>query len=307
MKVFITGAAGFLGRYIAEEFRRAGYEVSGTDVRPADNSSLRHGEIYRQMELPDQALVDVLGQIQPDVCVHCAGGASVPASLENSGADFRSSVVVTEQLLSAIAAMAPRCRTIFLSSAAVYGQPSALPITEDAPTSPLSPYGYHKRMCELLFEQAAVIRGMPTAILRIFSAYGPGLRRQVLWEMASQLARGENVQLKGTGDESRDFVHASDIAAAVKTVADRAPFRGEVYNVASGMETGIREAAELMTSFFPGAASPQFAGQSIPGDPQRWRADCQRLGALGFGPRVSLEKGLASLAEWTKEQVATGA
>ncbi len=307
MKIFITGAAGFLGRYIAEEFRRAGHEVSGTDVRPAGSSSLRPGEIYRQMELPDQAIVDLLGRIQPEVCLHCAGGASVAASLGDARSDFRSSVVVTEQLLSAIAATAPRCRTIFLSSAAVYGQPSVLPVTEDAPTSPLSPYGYHKRMCELLFEQAAVIRGIPTAVLRIFSAYGPGLRRQVLWEMASQLARGENIQLKGTGDESRDFVHASDIAAAAKTVADQAPCRGEAYNVASGKETGVRQAAELMTSFFPGAAAPRFAGQSIPGDPQRWQADCQRLVALGFEPCMPLDKGLASLAEWTKEQVAATA
>jgi len=307
MKVFITGAAGFLGRHIAEEFRGAGDEVSGVDIFSPDSSSFRAGEIYRCLRLPDASLADLLGQIEPDVCVHCAGGASVAASLSDPGADFRSSVVVTEQLLSAIAAAAPRCRTIFLSSAAVYGQPTILPIAEDAPPHPLSPYGYHKRICELLFEQSAVIRGRPTAILRIFSAYGPGLRRQVLWEMASQLARGENVQLNGTGDESRDFIHASDIAAAVKTVADRAPCRGEVYNVASGTETGIREAAELMTSFFPGAASPRFAGQSIPGDPQRWQADCQRLGELGFVPRVSLDKGLASFAEWTKEQVAAAA
>ncbi len=302
MKVFITGAAGFLGRYVAEEFRRADCEVSGVDMVSADNSSLHPHEKYLKARLPDKALGDFIGQVRPDICVHCAGGASVQASLENPEADFRSSVVVTEHLLTHIKRGAPGCRMIFLSSAAVYGQPSKLPVGEDAPINPISPYGYHKRICELLFEQAAKVLGTPSTILRIFSAYGPGLRRQVLWEVASQLASGECLKLKGTGDETRDFIHATDIARAVRFVADNAPGHGEVFNLAAGQETSIREAAELMSSFFPDAKPPQFKGCPIAGDPQRWQADCTRLCALGFVPKMPLTSGFASLAEWAKRQ-----
>lgn len=302
MKVFVTGAGGFLGRCITEEFRTAGYEVCGLDVLPASEASFRAGETYRRMELPDEALGALLGELRPDVCVHCAGGASVVGSIRDPAADFKSSVVVTQQLLGALRETAPQCRSIFLSSAAVYGQPAKLPVTEDAPTNPLSPYGYHKRICELLFEQAARIHGLPTASLRIFSAYGPGLGRQVLWEMADQLAGQKPLKLKGTGDETRDFVHATDVAQAARVIAEKAPARGEVYNVATETETSIREAAGMICSRFPGADAPEFGGQSIQGDPQRWRADCSRIRALGFVPTLPLEDGIDSLIRWVREK-----
>jgi len=302
MKVFVTGINGFLGRHIAEEFRRAGYEVSGVDVVPSDDASFRTGETYRRMELPDKALGELLGEIAPDICVHCAGGASVAGSIRDPAADFKSSVVVTEQLLGALRKSAPQCRAIFLSSAAVYGQPTQWPVTEDDPIRPLSPYGYHKRICELLFEQAAQIDGLPTASLRIFSAYGPGLGRQVLWEMADQLVGGKPLELRGTGDETRDFIHAADVARAARVIAEKAPAAGEVYNVATETETSIREAAGMICSHFPGASAPQFRGQPIKGDPQRWRADCSRLRALGFSPTLTLEEGLAAVVRWAREQ-----
>lgn len=302
MKVFITGAGGFLGRHIAEEFRKAGYEVSGLDIALAESVSFRQGETYRRMELPDQSIEDLLHEIAPDFCVHCAGGASVASSICDPAADFKSSVVVTQQLLAALRKSAPRCRAIFLSSAAVYGQPAKLPVSEDAPTNPISPYGYHKKICELLFEQAARINGLPTASLRIFSAYGPGLGRQVLWEMADQLAKGKPLELKGTGEETRDFIHAEDVARAARVIAEKAPAGGEVYNVATETETSIREAAEMICSHFPGSEAPSFGGRSIQGDPQRWQADCSRIRELGFAPSLSLKDGLDSLIHWVREQ-----
>ena len=302
MKVFITGINGFLGRHIAEEFLGAGCTVAGVDRDAVVLPDLHSTAGYRQIFLPDDALTEFIGDFTPDVSVHCAGGASVPASIVDPHGDFLSSVVVTEHLLAALCKAAPKCRSIFLSSAAVYGQPSNLPVTEDAPSNPLSPYGHHKKICELLFEKAAFLDGLPTASLRIFSAYGPGLKRQVFWEIASQLAEGKPLRLKGTGDETRDFIHAVDVARAVRIVAEKAPAAGEVYNVAVGIETSIRQAAKMLCSFFPEAEPPHFAGQPIKGDPQRWRADCSRLRALGFAPTLSLKEGLGALAHWAMER-----
>jgi len=299
VKVFLTGATGFLGQHIARDFLDSGHEVAGVDmtaVKPAGFAD------YVCTRLPDDNLRALLERFGPEICIHCAGGASVAASLADPRADFVSSVGLTEHLLATLASASPSCRAIFLSSAAVYGQPSKLPVSEDAPTNPLSPYGYHKRICELLFEKAALLDGLPTASLRIFSAYGPGLRRQVLWEMASQLAGGKPLRLQGTGDETRDFIHAVDVARAVRIVAERAPAKGEVYNVASGLEISIHQAAKMLCSFFPGAEPPYFAGQPIEGDPQRWQADCSRLAALGFAPTLPLKDGLGALARWATEQ-----
>jgi len=302
MKVFITGVNGFLGHYIAEEFLGAGCTVTGIDCAATKHAHLGEKLAYRSMHLPDVAIDELLGAFSPEVCVHCAGSASVAASISDPAADFNSSVVVTERLIAALRKAAPRCRSIFLSSAAVYGQPDRQPVREEDLIKPLSPYGYHKKICEMLFEQAALINGLPTASLRIFSAYGPGLKRQVLWEIAAQLADSKLLQLKGTGHETRDFIHAADVARAVRTIVEKAPAKGEVYNVAAGVETSIREAAELLCTHFPGAEPPRFAGQRILGDPQRWRADCSRLADLGFSANTCLEEGLASLAQWTKEQ-----
>ena len=107
MKAFIPGSGGFLGRHIAEEFRRAGYEVSGVDIALAESVSFRQGETYRRMELPDQSIEDLLHEIAPDFCVHCAGGASVASSICDPAADFKSSVVVTQQLLAALRKIGP--------------------------------------------------------------------------------------------------------------------------------------------------------------------------------------------------------
>ena len=299
MKVFLTGAKGFLGQYVARAFLDSGYEVAGVDATAAKPAGFAD---YDCMRLPDDGLHALLERFQPEICIHCAGGASVAASLADPRADFNSSVGLTEHLLAALASAAPSCRAIFLSSAAVYGQPAQLPVTEDDSIRPLSPYGYHKRMCELLFEKAALLDGLPAASLRIFSAYGSGLKRQVLWEMASQLADGKPLRLKGTGDETRDFIHAADVARAVRLIAEKAPAKGEVYNVAAGAETSIRQAAEMLCAHFPGAETPHFAGQPIKGDPQRWLADCSRLAGLGFAPALPLEEGLGALARWAREQ-----
>ena len=304
MKVFITGINGFLGHHIAAEFLEAGCTVAGVDRDAAILPDLHGKAGYRKMFLPDEAVTECIGGFSPDVSVHCAGGSSVAASITDPRGDFVSSVAMTEQLLAALRKATPKCRTIFLSSAAVYGQPADLPVTEDDPIRPLSPYGYHKRICELLFEKAALLDGLPTASLRIFSAYGPGLKRQVLWEMVSQLAQEKPLRLKGTGDETRDFIHATDVARAVRIVAEKAPAKGEVYNVATGTEISIRQAAELLCSHFPRAEAPQFAGQSIKGDPQRWRADCAKLIGLGYATTLPLNQGIASLARWAKGEQA---
>ncbi len=295
--VLITGVAGFLGSHIAREMFAAGWKVAGTDLAPDGSSTGVELIHYLQAALPDLSIADFISRCRPDACIHCAGKASVGDSFQDPASDFASGVSATAGLLDALAEHASGCRTIFLSSAAVYGQPEALPVSEDARILPLSPYGYHKRMSELLLEQAARLRNVPGAVARIFSAYGTGLRKQVLWEIASQLATNGVARLRGTGSETRDFIHAKDIASAVRLLVEKAPCAGEAYNLGSQTETSIREVAELLTAFFPGALPPEYEGKTPTGDPMRWRADCSKIQALGFHPSIPLKEGLQELAE----------
>jgi UDP-glucose 4-epimerase len=218
--------------------------------------------------------------------------------MEDPAADFRDNAVLTFELLETLRTLAPHCRLLFLSSAAVYGNPSSLPVAETHRTAPLSPYGYHKLQCELLCEEFTRIYGVPTTIVRIFSAYGPGLRRQVVWDICERAFTESDLTLHGTGRESRDFIHASDIARALHLLAEKGGAEADVYNLASGEETTIASLADLLLSALLREARPIFDGRATPGNPLCWRADIGKIGALGFKPAITLEQGLRGVAAW---------
>ena len=303
--ILITGAAGFLGRHIAREFAQAGWKVAGVDVVAAENSGLGPNIAYMWLALPSPAFAELLQRVQPAALIHCAGRASVANSLTDPAADFRDGTVLTFAVLEALRLHAPRCRFVLLSSAAVYGNPVALPVTEDQACAPLSPYGYHKRQGELLCEEFARLFAVPTTAVRIFSAYGPGLRRQVVWDICRQTLTESALHLRGTGGESRDFIHAADVARALHCVVQNAPCTGEIYNLASGIETTIAELADRILRQLGRGLPVHFDGAQTPGDPLHWRADISRVRSLGFQPRVMLERGLESFAAWCSAELAT--
>jgi UDP-glucose 4-epimerase len=104
--------------------------------------------------------------------------------------------------------------------------------------------------------------------------------------------------LHGTGRESRDFIHAVDIARALSLLATAAPARGEVYNLANGNEVTITELANLLLKALDSTAVAQFDGVATPGNPLQWHADIAKIRALGFAPSITLEQGIRQVAVW---------
>lgn len=273
------------------------------DVIAPENSHLPVGGFYTRLELPSPGFATLLRETQPTALVHCAGRASVALSIEDPAADFRANTVLTFELLDLLRRETPQCKFLLLSSAAVYGNPETLPIAEDHRVAPLSPYGYHKHQAELLVQEFARMYGVRALAVRIFSAYGPGLRRQVVWDICERLLTTGTLHLSGTGTESRDFIHPADVASGLELLARRAPAEGEVYNLASGRETSVAELAGLVASALAVPVSPTFSGSARPGDPRNWRADITKLRALGFNPALSLEDGLAQCAAWARAEL----
>ena len=301
--VLVTGVAGFIGRYVARHFSERGWSVFGIDNAPPENAPLSNLSAYHRLQLPDAALSSLLQQESPQVCIHCAGRASVGLSITDPAADFYSSTMLTFEVLNTLRLSAPRCRFIFLSSAAVYGNPETLPVNEtDAPT-PISPYGFHKWQCEQLCLEFSRVYDLPTASLRIFSAYGPGLRRQVLWDICRKAITQNPLILQGTGKESRDFIHALDIAKALSVVATSAPMQGEVYNLGTGQEVAIAQLAHIVLDALEAGCTLQFDGVVPPGTPLNWQADISKLEALGFTPSVPLERGVKTFAQWCRAEL----
>jgi UDP-glucose 4-epimerase len=288
---FVIGGAGFLGAGIARAFREAGCAVTSLDAVGSGNPHESGGIRTIVMSLPDASFGSLLSDIAPDVVIHCAGNASVPDSVDNPHDDFVSHVVLTEWLIHQCRKSAPRTRLMYLSSAAVYGQPEELPVHESAVIRPVSPYGHHKRMAEMLCEEASQLFGLQTVIARVFSAYGAGLRRQVVWESARQAVEDGRIQLHGTGEETRDFIHAQDVSRAILILAQSASPDGAIFNVASGIETSVKFLAEAIAQEC-GECQVTFRGQRRACDPERWRADIGKLHSLGFSPSISLKDGI---------------
>lgn len=299
----VTGSTGFLGRALIAALLERGDQVVAIS-RSATPIDSRCATVRAEL-----SQLDTLSDLPPlhyQACFHFAGASSVPLSWEHPLEDFANSVPGTVSLLHFLARHHPRCRLLVSSSAAVYGNPTTFPVSETAAIAPISPYGIHKAAIELLCEHYARLLDLPITILRVFSAYGPGLRKQLLWDTTQKLvkaaAAGQRaISLSGTGLESRDFLHSRDVARAAICLAD-APPPGlcSSVNVASGRETQVRHVAQLLCEAWGGGLSPLFTGETRAGDPQRWVADLSQLTGLGFSPRVALEEGIQDYVAWAK-------
>jgi len=218
----------------------------------------------------------------------------VARSFEDPQADWEANVAGTARLIEAWRHISPQGAFVFLSSAAVYGNPRRLPIREGDPAGPISPYGSHKLAAEHILGSYRDRFGIPVRIARIFSTYGPGLQRQVVYEIVARVRQETNLFLQGTGHETRDFIHIEDLTRALLRIA-QAPQCPPIVNVASGQATSIRNLASTAALLSPRRISVRFSGKVRPGDPRFWKADISRLRRLGFRPKISLPEGLRGM------------
>jgi UDP-glucose 4-epimerase len=301
--ILVTGVGGFIGRALARHFTHIGFNVFGMDRINAENVPLADLAGYAQMELPSSRFSERLSNWRPDAILHCAGRASVPGAAEDPASDFHDGPELTFSLLSSLRTVKLDCAFVLFSSAAVYGNPQHLPASETAPVVPISAYGFHKWQSEIICQEHANLWGMRTASVRIFSAYGPGLRRQVMWDIVYKALTQSAIRLQGTGQESRDFIHIQDIARGVNAVLDHAPMKGEIYNLASGREMKIKDLADLIHKQLDCSSSIVFSGELPPGTPRNWRADMSLLKRFGFQTSIDLEKGIASFVDWAQRDI----
>jgi UDP-glucose 4-epimerase len=301
--VLITGATGFIGRYIARYFHQKKWKTIGVSNSPPENAPLSVLSHYYQLNLPHLNFLDLVKNESPNLCVHCAGRASVGISLEYPLEDFYANTNLTIEVLNTLRLYAPQCEFIFLSSAAVYGNPSSLPITETHDTLPISPYGFHKLQSEQICEEFSKIYGLKTASVRIFSAYGPGLRRQVVWDICSKALTNSSLELRGTGNESRDFIHPWDIAQAVEIIHNKSELNGDIYNLANGEEITIKELTNLIIQCLDISPLVKFDNVVNKGNPLNWKADISKIQSIGFSPVVEFRQGLTTFVRWCQAEL----
>ncbi len=297
MNVFVIGSKGFIGSHMSKYFSAKGDTVIGYDLFAPDG---KESYIYYNRDINGSVIKDVFNRHQPDICINAGGNGSVPFSIIDPVSDFESNVIFHAGILELLRQNKPDCKYIHMSSAAVYGDPKELPISESSPVNPISPYGWHKYQAELICREYADLYKISSASLRVFSVYGPGLRKQLFWDTYQKSKLDKPIELFGSGSESRDFIFIEDLAVAVDTILKRADMQGEVINVSSGIETTIAEAVYIFTRLLHDH-KVVFTHQENPGNPRNWRADVSLLNSFGFKTKTDLQKGLNLFVQWLRE------
>ncbi|HIQ05831.1 MAG TPA: NAD-dependent epimerase/dehydratase family protein [Anaerolineae bacterium] len=305
-KVLVTGGAGFIGSHLVQALLARGARVSVVDnLTTGSPTNLRQAGtrvelIQMDINCPDFEALVAQGF---DVICHFAGNAYVPASVEDPQTDFDVNLRVAFRILETIRQSKLDTVLLYPSSAAVYGSPRQLPITESSPLAPISPYGVSKLAAERYIAVYSEIYGVRGASLRLFSCYGPRQRKQIVYDFIHKLDRNpKQLLIYGDGTQERDFCFVDDTVEAALIVLERGKLQGEVYNVASGRSCSTAELAHLVAESMELTPELRFTGQVRPGDAQIWRADISRLQVLGYRPQVSLEEGIARTLRWYREQ-----
>lgn len=236
--------------------------------------------------------------LRPDLLIHCAGGSDVGDSFFKPHADFRRSALTASAVLEYVRTTAPACKVSFASSASVYGIAETLPISEQTPLRPISPYGHHKVFVEQLASYYAKDFKISATMVRLFSVYGIGLEKQLFWDACNKLARGVRI-FDGTGEECRDWLHVIDAARLLVTAAENATSNFLIMNGGSGVATPVRDALNTIAATF-GGPPVDFSGSSRRGDPTSYEADIRRASSLGWKPQVTLTEGLNEYVEHFK-------
>jgi len=303
VRVLVTGGAGFIGSHTVDLLLSSGHEVVVLD----DLSSGREENLRAHLGRPGFAFVrgDILDPEAVaravkgvEAVIHQAAQVSVPLSFERPELTREVNVRGTSLLLEACAGEGVR-RFVYASSCAVYGNPPRLPVDEDTPPSPLSPYALSKleaeRECLRFFRE----RGLETVCLRYFNVYGPrqggGEYAGVIVKFLERLRDNLPPIVHGDGRQTRDFVYVEDVARANLLALTSPLAPGKVVNVGTGRETSILELCRLLLTLTGRRLEPVHAEPRV-GDVRRSVADVRRAKeVLGFEARITLEEGLRRL------------
>lgn len=302
MRVLATGGAGYIGSITVETLL-----ARGTEAAVLDNLSTGwRGALFPEASFYEADLLDVdtvtaaLKEFQPDAIVHFAAKSLVGESVSDPAKYMNNNVVGTIQLLDAMRAAGVK-NIVFSSTAATYGEPDRIPITEDLPTKPTNPYGLTKRFMEQVFETYAPAYGMRYTCLRYFNAAGASKRRGECHDPETHLIplvldaaekRRPNIKVFGTDYDTpdgtcvRDYIHVEDLADAHLRAIDRLVDGGEslICNLGNGSGYSVREVIDVCREVTGLDIAVEETGRR-PGDPARLVASAGRAaGELGWKP-----------------------
>ncbi|MFQ4139739.1 NAD-dependent epimerase/dehydratase family protein [Nodosilinea sp. PGN35] len=305
MHYLITGGSGFIGSHLVEELLSCGHKITVVDDFSTGN---RHNLadcddiIFLKKNILECKAEDLMTGCAG--LIHLAATPSVTQSWHAPLASHNNNISATVAILELCQKLAIP-RLVFASSAAVYGNPNQVPISEDTPTQPISPYGLQKLASEQYIALFAKHLGISAVNLRLFNVFGP---RQdpsspysgVISIFAKAMSQGLPISINGDGSQTRDFVYVKDVAAAFSNALTTPLASGTTLtcNIGTGKAVSLMQLKETLQSCFPEWQSPTTLAPPRPGDIQDSQADITKAEIhLGFAPQFSLQAGLLALKQ----------
>ncbi|MFT5422811.1 MAG: UDP-glucuronate 4-epimerase [Phycisphaerales bacterium] len=321
--IVVTGAAGFIGSHVAEALVRRGERVIGIDnfdpfygrdLKAANAAAVAQAasESEGSFELIEADLCDAVaiapaferGGEGADGVIHLAAKAGVRPSIADPAGYARANVLGTQVVLSA-ASKAGLGWAVCASSSSVYGNNTKVPFAEsDSVEHPISPYAATKRSCELIGETHHHLTGLPIAMLRFFTVFGPRQRPDLaIGLFLGKVAAGEPIRMFGDGSTSRDYTFIDDIVSGILASTQNIGAHGfRVWNLGGESPASLKDMIGAVGRVV--GREPIVNQEGLqPGDVDRTWADLQRAKAeLGFAPTTGLEDGMRQQWAWMQSQ-----
>lgn len=292
--ILVTGGSGFIGTHLVRELCKSGHRVRNMDIRRPKEDG---GEYFKgDIRKPNDCAKACEGC---ESVIHLAAIADVAASIEDPAGNFETNAIGTLNMIGA-AAKAGSKRFVYASSAAAYGAPVSIPISENHQTAPISPYGVSKLAGEKYVLMYPNIGKIETVALRFFNVYGTGQDPKspysgVITKFAWAIREGGKITIFGNGKQTRDFVHVSDIVRATRLALAGNACVGKAINIGSGKGITVGEIADMMVKASGRKTEIVYRGKRG-GDIEKSVADITLARSrLGFEPRIGLAQGLPEL------------
>lgn len=299
MHVVVTGGAGFIGAHSVRELLTRGHRVTAIDdLSHGKREALPSDAPLHVLDVRSDKLAALLRELRPEAILHLAAQMDVRRSMADPLFDASVNVLGTVNTLQAAAAAGAR-RFVFASSGgAIYGEQEVFPAREDHPRRPASAYGVSK----LCGEEYLALYGRTLSVLalRYANVYGPGQdphgEAGVVAIFLQKLLSGAEPVLNGDGEQTRDYVHVSDVAR-VNALALESAVQGAL-NVGTARETSVLELSRRL-AHLTGVKGPFRHGPAQPGEQRRSTIDpAAALERLGWRPQIDLEQGLQETSRW---------
>lgn len=298
-RILVTGGSGFIGRHVVAELARAGARVRVVDLQPHPDPGV---EIV-QGDLGDEAVRDACFDGPVDSVVHLAAVTSVLRSLEHPDLTYRTNVAATHGLLEAARAAGVGA-LVFASTNAVTGPMEAPAISESAPLRPMTPYGSTKAAAEMLMSAYTASYGLRCCALRFTNVYGPGMQAKdsIVARLMRAIRLGTTFEVYGDGRQVRDYVHVSDVFAAVRLGLLSEDWQGPMV-IGTGSSLSVLEVLDAVRAVTGTELSVRH-GPGRPGEMPAVIVDPSRARAAGWSPAYSFADGLAGVwEEWSRVDI----